>query len=91
MEEKKSFLDKIKGIMKGTRTKKDSVDAMDAFFQTKYGDIKSPEHYVEVAQQYITRMIKTRMNPERYNPDEPLCPSAHDNVRTIKQSDWATI
>ena len=60
------FFTRLKKAM-GVNTDKNGLNATDAFFKTKYGDITSPEQYIEVAQNYIIRMITTRM--DQYNRD----------------------
>ena len=68
--EKKGMFHKVVDLLCGSHVN-DTVNAMDAFMRTKYGDIKSPQQYIEVAQRHIKRMIMTRINPESYNTDEP--------------------
>lgn len=73
-ENGKGILAKVRSTMSCYMlpNKKIGVSATDAFFRTKYGDIKSPEQYVEVAQSYIRRMIESRIDPYRRDPKDAI-------------------
>lgn len=70
MNEKKkdnvSFFGRLKKAM-GVTSGRNELNATDAFFKTKYGDIASPEQYIAVAQKHILRLITSRM--EMYSRD----------------------